>query len=254
MTHTDLNDHRRPASPNTGLPGAGDFATARRHRPPLWCRAQLAELGWLRAWRGYCPGQEFDARRSARLGSGRPSGLARCRGGPPGTCSAGRRRCCSRIGPGASIGGIEYRHFYLVDRPGRVVQRVGCVVLRLLGVSLGRLHIALVAFALHPFLQRLHLGRRVGLERLPLGVCLVRRLVHLAVDGFPRGIGLCLGGGHPCLDLLVCFMLGGVQRALEVGHLGLQRSVTGPAPRASRSRTGHRRRSRRQAVPRAPWP
>jgi len=254
MTHTDLNDHRRPASPNTGCP-----ALVTSPRPGGTDRRYGVELNW-QSWVGCGPGEVTVLGRSLMpagppgLGSGRPSGLARCRGGPPGTCSAGRRRCCSRIGPGASIGGIEYRHFYLVDRPGRVVQRVGCVVLRLLGVSLGRLHIALVAFALHPFLQRLHLGRRVGLERLPLGVCLVRRLVHLAVDGFPRGIGLCLGGGHPCLDLLVCFMLGGVQRALEVGHLGLQRSVTGPAPRASRSRTGHRRRSRRQAVPRAPWP
>ena len=81
LSDTALNDPPPTSIAEYGLPGAGDFATAGRHRPPLWCRAQLAGLGWLRPWRGCCPGQEFNARRSGRLGSGRPSGLARCRGG-----------------------------------------------------------------------------------------------------------------------------------------------------------------------------
>ena len=117
----------------------------------------------------------------------------------PGACSAGRRRCRSRIGPGASIGGVEYRHFCLVHGPGRVIQRVGRVVLRPLGVTLGRLHIALVALAVDASLQLLHLGRSVGLERLPLAVRVVSGLVRLAVNGVPRGVGLGLGAATRAL-------------------------------------------------------
>ena len=58
---------------------------------------------------------------------------------PPGCpCSAGRRGCRLRVGPGASVGGIEHRHLCLVHGPGRIVQRVGRVILRQFGVVLGR--------------------------------------------------------------------------------------------------------------------
>src|SRR6266567_8868630 len=153
-----------------------------------------------------------------------PCGI--CRGGVvPGrrACSAGRRRCRPRVGPGAGIGGIEHRRLCLIDGPGRVVQRVGRVVLRLLGVSLGRLRIAFVALAFDAPLQVGHLGRGVGLERLPLGVRVVSCLLGLAVNGLLRGLGLGLGRGHPRLDLLVRLVPGGVQRALQLSHLGLQR-------------------------------
>jgi hypothetical protein len=64
-------------------------------------------------------------------------------------CSAGRRRCRPRVGPGAGIGGIEHRRLCQVDGPGRVVQRVGRVVLGRLGVSLRE-----SAFSLDTFSDR----------------------------------------------------------------------------------------------------
>jgi hypothetical protein len=123
-----------------------------------------------------------------------------------------------RVGPRASIGGIEHRHPCLVNGPGCVVQRVGRVILRLLGVVLGCLHITLFAFAVDASLEFGHLGRSVGLERLPLGMRMVSRLAGLAVNGFLRGLGLGPGAGHPRFDLLVRFMPRGIQRTLQVSH------------------------------------
>ena len=206
----------------------------RRQLVQLKCRAQLAGLGWLRAWRGYCPGQEFDARRSARLGSRTAQRTCPVPWRPrPGTCPSWaatllfshrprrehRRHRVSPLLPGRPPRQRSPARRLRCPPPARRLSR--------------RLHIALVPFALHPFLQRLHLGRRVGLNGLPLGVGLVRRLVRLAVDGFPRGISLCLGGGHPCLDLLVsCW-----EASSE-----LLRSATWPAA------VGHRPSSSRQPI------
>ena len=90
--------------------------------------------------------------------------------------------------PRRDVGGIEHRHLCLVHGPGRIVQRGGRVILRPLGVVLGRLRIVLLAFTLDASLQLGHLGRSVGLDRLPLGL----RLIRLAVNSSSAALALAL--------------------------------------------------------------
>jgi hypothetical protein len=102
-----------------------------------------------------------------------------------------------------------------IGGPRGVVEGVGGVGLGVLGVLLGSLDVPLVTLALDAGLQVGPPGRGIGLQRGPLALGAAGRLPGLVSGGILAGRDVRFEIVDPRLDLLVCFPLGRIERALE---------------------------------------
>jgi len=104
----------------------------------------------------------------------------------------------------------------LVDGPGSVIQGIGCVFLRRLGVFCCLFDVMLIAFAVNAVVHGLHFRVGVGFHRLPLASRAVGGLLGLLLHGTLTDSDIRLSVAEMRLDLLVGFLPAFVERILQI--------------------------------------
>ena len=112
--------------------------------------------------------------------------------------------------------GIKDGQLGLVDDPVGVIQGIGRVLLRGLGVFFRLFDVMLVALAVNAVVHGLHFGGGIGFHRLPLASRAVGGLLTLVLHGILPVIDIRLGVAQPRLDLIVSFLPAFFERILQV--------------------------------------
>jgi hypothetical protein len=104
----------------------------------------------------------------------------------------------------------------LINGPGSIIQSIGGVFLRGLGVFFCLFEVMLVASVAAAILDGLHLRGGVGFHRLPLALRAVGGLLGLLLYGTLSGSDICLGVAETGLDLLIGFLSAFVEGTLQI--------------------------------------